>query len=44
VVAYKAGHAMHAHLVKQIMSDSSLYRIMTYDQVKATTLQTALVS
>jgi UDP-3-O-[3-hydroxymyristoyl] N-acetylglucosamine deacetylase len=44
VVAYKAGHAMHAQLVKQIMSDASLYQIMTYDQVKATTLQTALVS
>lgn len=44
VVAYKAGHAMHAQLVKQIMSDPSLYQIMTYDQVKATTLQTALVS
>jgi len=43
VVAEKAGHAMHAQLVKCIMSDPSLYEIVTYDQVKTRTLQPALV-
>jgi UDP-3-O-[3-hydroxymyristoyl] N-acetylglucosamine deacetylase len=32
VVAEKAGHAMHAQLVNRIMSDSSLYEIVTYDK------------
>lgn len=43
VVAEKAGHAMHAQLVKCIMSDPSLYEIVTYDQVKTRVLQPALV-
>ena len=30
VVAKKAGHAMHVQLVNKIMSDSSLYQIVTY--------------
>jgi UDP-3-O-[3-hydroxymyristoyl] N-acetylglucosamine deacetylase len=44
VVAQKAGHAMHAQLVKRLMSDSSLYEVVTYDQVKGAALQAALVS
>jgi len=32
VVAEKAGHAMHAALVHKIMSDSSLYEIVTLDR------------
>jgi UDP-3-O-[3-hydroxymyristoyl] N-acetylglucosamine deacetylase len=44
VVANKAGHAMHAQLVKRIMSDPSLYEVVTYDQVKAAVFQPALVS
>ncbi len=32
VVAQKAGHAMHAALVNKIMSDPSLYRIVTLDR------------
>jgi len=33
VIAERAGHAMHAALVKRIMSDASLYEILTYDQL-----------
>ena len=33
VVAERAGHAMHAALVSRIMSDSSLYEILTFDQL-----------
>ena len=44
VVAEKAGHAMHAQLVKRIMSDPSLYEVVTYDQVKGVAFQPALVS
>jgi len=33
VIAERAGHAMHAALVKRIMSDASLYEILTYDEV-----------
>ena len=32
VVAQKAGHAMHIQLVKKIMSDDSLYEVVTYEQ------------
>jgi UDP-3-O-[3-hydroxymyristoyl] N-acetylglucosamine deacetylase len=35
VVAEKAGHAMHVALVNQIMSDSSLYEIVTLDRAEA---------
>jgi UDP-3-O-[3-hydroxymyristoyl] N-acetylglucosamine deacetylase len=35
VVAEKAGHAMHVALVNQIMSDSSLYEIVTLDRADA---------
>ena len=33
VVAERAGHAMHAALVSRIMSDSSLYEMLTFDQL-----------
>lgn len=33
VVAERAGHAMHTALVARIMSDSSLYEVLTFDQV-----------
>jgi UDP-3-O-[3-hydroxymyristoyl] N-acetylglucosamine deacetylase len=35
VVAEKAGHAMHFELVKQLMSDSSLYEIVTLERTPA---------
>lgn len=33
VIAERAGHAMHTALVSKIMSDPSLYELVTYDQV-----------
>lgn len=33
VIAERAGHAMHAALVAKIMSDPSLYELITYDQL-----------
>ena len=43
VIAERAGHAMHAALVARIMSDPSLYEIITFDQLAARVTQ-ALVS
>ncbi len=43
VIAERAGHAMHAALVSKIMSDPSLYEILSFDQV-ATRVAHALVS
>jgi UDP-3-O-[3-hydroxymyristoyl] N-acetylglucosamine deacetylase len=43
VIAERAGHAMHAALVARIMSDPSLYEILTFDQL-ATKVTHALVS
>jgi UDP-3-O-[3-hydroxymyristoyl] N-acetylglucosamine deacetylase len=43
VVAERAGHAMHAALVARIMSDPSLYEILSFDQL-ATRVAHALVS
>lgn len=43
VIAERAGHAMHAALVARIMSDASLYEILTFDQLAARVAQ-ALVS
>jgi UDP-3-O-[3-hydroxymyristoyl] N-acetylglucosamine deacetylase len=43
VIAERAGHAMHAALVARIMSDPSLYEIITFDQL-ATRVTQALVS
>ena len=43
VIAERAGHAMHAALVARIMSDPSLYEIITFDQLASRVTQ-ALVS
>jgi UDP-3-O-[3-hydroxymyristoyl] N-acetylglucosamine deacetylase len=43
VIAEKAGHAMHFALVNRIMSDPTLYEILTYDQLADHSAQ-ALVS
>jgi UDP-3-O-[3-hydroxymyristoyl] N-acetylglucosamine deacetylase len=43
VIAERAGHAMHAALVARIMSDPSLYEILTFDQL-ASRVTEALVS
>jgi UDP-3-O-[3-hydroxymyristoyl] N-acetylglucosamine deacetylase len=43
VIAERAGHAMHAALVARIMSDASVYEIITFDQLASRVTQ-ALVS
>jgi len=43
VIAERAGHAMHAALVARIMSDPSLYEIITFDQLASRVTQ-SLVS
>ncbi|MBI2681476.1 MAG: UDP-3-O-acyl-N-acetylglucosamine deacetylase [Candidatus Solibacter usitatus] len=43
VIAERAGHAMHAALVARIMSDPTLYEIITFDQL-ATRVAHALMS
>jgi len=43
VIAERAGHAMHTALVAKIMSDSSLYETVTFDQL-ATRVTESLVS
>ncbi len=43
VIAERAGHAMHAALVARIMSDPSVYEIITFDQLASRVTQ-ALVS
>ncbi len=43
VIAERAGHAMHVALVSKIMSDSSLYEILSFDQL-ATRVAHSLVS
>src|SRR6266704_3585018 len=43
VIAERAGHAMHAALVARIMSDQSLYEIVTFDQLASRVTQ-ALMS
>jgi UDP-3-O-[3-hydroxymyristoyl] N-acetylglucosamine deacetylase len=43
VVAERAGHAMHAALVARIMSDPSVYEVLTFDQL-ASRVVDALVS
>src|SRR5579885_1562305 len=40
VIAERAGHAMHAALVARIMSDSSLYEILTFDQLASMVTET----
>ena len=39
VIAERAGHAMHAALVARIMSDPSLYEIITFDQLASRVAQ-----
>ena len=41
VVAEKAGHAMHVALVNKLMSDPSLYDIVTLDQASSRNAHTA---
>jgi UDP-3-O-[3-hydroxymyristoyl] N-acetylglucosamine deacetylase len=43
VIAERAGHAMHTALVAKIMSDPSLYEMVTFDQL-ATRVAEALVT
>jgi UDP-3-O-[3-hydroxymyristoyl] N-acetylglucosamine deacetylase len=43
VIAERAGHAMHAALVSRLMSDPSLYEVLSFDQL-ATRVAHALVS
>lgn len=43
VIAERAGHAMHAALVSQIMSDPTLHEVLTFDQL-ASRVAEALVS
>lgn len=43
VIAERAGHAMHAALVARIMSDPTVYEIITFDQLASRVTQ-ALVS
>ncbi len=43
VIAERAGHAMHAALVARMMSDPSLYEVLTFDQLAARVTK-ALVS
>jgi UDP-3-O-[3-hydroxymyristoyl] N-acetylglucosamine deacetylase len=43
VIAERAGHAMHVALVAKIMSDASLYEVLSFDQL-ATQVAHALVS
>ena len=43
VIAERAGHAMHAALVARIMSDPTIYEIITFDQLASRVTQ-ALVS
>ena len=33
VIAERAGHAMHVALVAKIMSDASLYEVLSFDQL-----------
>jgi UDP-3-O-[3-hydroxymyristoyl] N-acetylglucosamine deacetylase len=40
VIAERAGHAMHAALVARIMSDPSMYEILTFDQLASRVTET----
>jgi UDP-3-O-[3-hydroxymyristoyl] N-acetylglucosamine deacetylase len=40
VIAERAGHAMHAALVARIMSDPSVYEILTFDQLASRVVRT----
>jgi UDP-3-O-[3-hydroxymyristoyl] N-acetylglucosamine deacetylase len=42
VIAERAGHAMHFALVSRIMSDPSLYEILTFDQLASRVAQAVI--
>ena len=44
VIAERAGHAMHTALVARIMSDPSLYEILTFDQLAGRVAQALVTS
>lgn len=44
VIAERAGHAMHVALVAKIMSDASLYEVVSAEELEARQTQHALVS
>lgn len=43
VIAERAGHAMHAALVARIMSDPTLYEILTFEQLAARVAESLVV-
>jgi UDP-3-O-[3-hydroxymyristoyl] N-acetylglucosamine deacetylase len=43
VIAERAGHAMHAALVARIMSDASLYEILTFEKLAARVAEALVV-
>lgn len=42
VIAERAGHAMHIALVKKIMSDPSIYEIVTFDELASRVAEAVL--
>ena len=42
VIAERAGHAMHTALVRKIMSDSSIYEIVTFDELASRVAEAVL--
>ncbi len=42
VIAERAGHSMHTALVKRIMSDSSLYELVTFDELASRVAEAVL--
>ena len=42
VIAERAGHAMHTALVAKIMSDPSLYEIVTFDELASRVAEAVL--
>ena len=44
VIAERAGHAMHTALVAKIMSDASLYDVVTFDQLAARVTESLMAS
>jgi UDP-3-O-[3-hydroxymyristoyl] N-acetylglucosamine deacetylase len=44
VIAERAGHAMHTALVAKIMSDASLYDLVTFDQLAARVAESLISS
>jgi UDP-3-O-[3-hydroxymyristoyl] N-acetylglucosamine deacetylase len=44
VIAERAGHAMHTALVAKIMSDSSLYEIVTFDDLASRVVESLVTA